>query len=410
MDSIRRLVAFFVVIGPIVWSKVSDQFSLDGTELLSIWIATLLFIYTPKEIKALIELIFSRISKIKSLKGGGFDIDFCADEKIQEVEEKLSKFETNQSSKSHGQDLSSYSKEIFGKIEEKTNLPYEALAEAKKCVIDNIREIVQEKDPDTLNHAPMLSERTLLRVLGNFREVEMVDINFKIKDLIADLNQLSKLEVSQGPFDNDNILYLAELYSRLACVLYGEKIRLRIQSGIPAPKPDKPLAPKGITTSAVSFSENVLYASISIIDSNGRLFPIKQNLDKDNFEIYETRESIQSPPLIVLSVIPTLRTQLPIRIIFVIDNSGSMGSEIPGSSTKKITMAQKSLTHLLDKFSESFQERPDTLLAILTFKGKGCTFLTDPQGNAWSRNNNLLKRNVNGISSLATDGTPLWGH
>ena len=289
-------------------------------------------------------------------------------------------------------DLSQYSKSIFEQVNRRIDNPLKALREAKKIAIENLGSIFEEIGKCNFNN-PIFSKQTFLRVLSELQNSNKIGIDKGFNDVFTDLNQLNIFIDNKSNPKSDDLLYLAELYTRLARILYEERLKIKLRKGVSVPKPSTPIQPQKMACSGITVTQNSLYATVSLIDKGGRVFPINNALGPENFKIFETHKSKKSGPLKVRAVVPLLDTKTQIKILFVLDNSGSMFEPVPNlASINKIDIAKNSLIFLLNGLKDSLAGGLDALVSVsvLVFDEKSCKYICDSFGNRWLSDFELL--------------------
>jgi hypothetical protein len=227
------------VIAPIIAGKINPNYKFDSVEIAYIWMAVIVFFFAPDEFKSILRYIPSIFSKLKRINVAGNVIDFNPDDKINEVLKVLSRIEESGLQQVTEPDLSQYSKSIFEQVNRKIDNPVEALREAKKIAIENLGSIFEETGEFNVNN-PIFSEQTFLRVLSELQKSNKIGIDRGVNDVFTDLNKLNIFIENKSNPKSDDLLNFAELYTRLARILYEERLKIRLRKGLSVPKPSTP--------------------------------------------------------------------------------------------------------------------------------------------------------------------------
>lgn len=146
----------------------------------------------------------------------------------------------------------------------------------------------------------------------------------------------------------------------------------------------------------------IIWTTIKLTDKYGRETYLKR-LGGDNFSVVESYLGTTkgAPVLRVVS------SEVPVKAILVIDQSGSMGEPSGIDGSAKIEVVKKAAVFFVDQLTQS----PANAVAILPFSGRSVSptnFLRSQDGDVWSNRveKEYLERSINGLR--AGGNTPLW--
>lgn len=205
----------------------------------------------------------------------------------------------------------------------------------------------------------------------------------------------------------DEIMEVAELGLRIVQLLNLELVKSV------STKPLKPQRPKGVEFSgtqilATSQKDAVIFTTINIVDDDGQLFPIADELTMQNFRIIESYGDIRRQAEIV-DVKVFEKTRIPLFLVLAIDKSDSMRKPTLGDKTSKIDRVKKTARLLLNKLNSTPQIDFEKHMALLSFSGDYATrndFLYAQNGEIWFNDLNSLLSYIDRIQ--IGDKTPLW--